>query len=235
MTQINDEYLKHVPINNPELLEILDGYTKLHTLEGFEKNVHLSAKEHARQRAYWVGDKHRDEVVSQGTRHEGFPEQLVGYNLKLGERNHQIFTKDADPVFKRDLTKRLADLNDKMMNFLSVRNNALCAIYPPGGFISWHNNANAAAFNLIFTWSEFGEGCFKYIHPVTKEEVYCEDEVGQWTCKAAYFGHYGEDDKLLYHAADTDSWRTTVSYTFNTEQASEEFREMVIADISESE
>ena len=57
MTQINDEYLKHVPINNPELLEILDGYTKLHTLEGFEDNVHLSAKEHARQRSYWVGDK----------------------------------------------------------------------------------------------------------------------------------------------------------------------------------
>jgi len=235
MTQINDEYLKHVPINNPELLEILDGYTKLHTLEGFEDKVHLSASEHARQRPYWVGDNHRHEIISQGTRHEGFPEQLVGYNLKLGERNHQIFTKDADPVFKRDLTKNLADLNDKMMNFLSVRNNALCAIYPPGGLISWHNNANAAAFNLIFTWSEFGEGCFKYIHPVTKEEVVCEDEAGQWTCKAAYFGHYGEDDKLLYHAADTDNWRTTVSYTFNTEQASEEFREMVIADISSEE
>ena len=110
-----------------------------------------------------------------------------------------------------------------------------CAIYPPGGFISWHNNANAAAFNLIFTWSEFGEGCFKYIHPETKEEVICEDEAGQWSCKAAYFGHYGEPDKLLYHAADTDNWRTTVSYTFNTEMASEEFREMVIADISSTE
>ena len=235
MTQINDEYLKHVPINNPELLDILDGYTKLHTLEGFEENVHLSAREHARQRAYWIGDKHRDEIIAKGTNHDGFPDQLVGYNLKMSDRKHNMFSRDADPLFKRDLTLRLADLNDRMMNFLSVKHNALCAIYPPGGFISWHNNANAAAFNLIFTWSEFGEGCFKYIHPVTKEEVVCEDEAGQWTCKAAYFGHYGEPDKLLYHAADTDNWRTTVSYTFNTEMASEEFREMVSADISSTE
>tara|TARA_R110002096_G_scaffold69149_5_gene166402 strand:- start:859 stop:1566 length:708 start_codon:yes stop_codon:yes gene_type:complete len=232
MTQLNDEYLKHIPINNPELLAILNGYSKLHTWDGFEKNVHLSAKEHARQRKFWVGDKHKEEILAQGTRHEGFPDQLVGYNLKLGERNHEIFEGDADPVFKRDFTRHLAELNDRMMNFLSVRTNALAAVYPPGGFISWHNNANASAYNLIFTWSEFGEGCFKYIHPKTKEEVICEDAAGQWTCKAAYFGAYGEEDKLLYHAAETDSWRTTVSYTFNREKESEEFREMVIADIS---
>mgnify|MGYP000142914099 FL=1 len=235
MTQLNDEYLKHVPINNPELLEILNEYAKLHTWQGFAENVHCSAKEHARQRKYYAGDKHKEEILLMGTKHDGFPEQLVGYNLKLGERHHQIFEPDADPVFKRDFTMHLATLNDKMMNFLSVRNNALCAIYPPGGFISWHNNANAAAFNLIFTWSEFGEGCFKYIHPVTKEEIICEDAAGAWTCKAAYFGHYGEQDKLLYHAAETDNWRCTVSYTFSTAQASEEFREMVIADISSAE
>ena len=54
MTQINDQYLKHVEVNNPELLEILNEYSKLHTLEGFEKNCHLTAKEHKRQRPHWM-------------------------------------------------------------------------------------------------------------------------------------------------------------------------------------
>ena len=235
MTQINDEYLRHIPVNNPELLEILEGYSKLHTYTGFKDNVHCSAKEHMKQRPFFAGDPHRDEVVSQGTRHEGFPDQIVGYNLKLSEKAHQIFENNASPVFKRDFTKHLSELNDKMMNFLSTKNNALACVYPPGGFISWHNNANAPGYNLIFSYSETGEGCFKYIHPETKEEVVCEDEVGVWTCKAAYFGHYGEQDKLLYHAAETDCWRTTVSYIFGLEDMGDDMREMVIDDISSPE
>ena len=39
MTQVNDQYLKHVEVNNPELLEILNEYSKFHTMNGFEKTV----------------------------------------------------------------------------------------------------------------------------------------------------------------------------------------------------
>lgn len=231
MTQVNDQYLKHVEVNNPELLEILNEYAKLHTMEGFEKNCHLTAAEHKRQRAYYVGPKHMDEIVSQGTDHEGFPDQLVGYNFKLSEKAHMMFEKDADPIFKRDMTQHLRELNDKMMNFLSVKHNALAAVYPPGGYISWHNNANAPGFNLIFSYSEDGSGYFDYIHPETKEVVHCQDKPGEWTCKAAYFGHYGEEDKVMYHAASTDDWRVTVSYVFDWSETSEGFRAMVLDDI----
>ncbi len=234
MTQVNDQYLKHVEVNNPELLEILNEYAKLHTMEGFEKNCHLTAAEHKRQRAYYVGPKHMDEIVSQGTDHEGFPDQLVGYNFKLSEKAHMMFEKDADPIFKRDMTQHLRELNDKMMNFLSVKHNALAAVYPPGGFISWHNNANAPGFNLIFSYSEDGSGYFDYIHPETKEVVHCQDKPGEWTCKAAYFGHYGEEDKVMYHAASTDDWRVTVSYVFDWSETSEGFRAMVLDDIQSS-
>ena len=44
-------------------------------------------------------------------------------------------------------------------------------MYPPGGYISWHNNANASAYNLVFTWSESGNGYFKYIDGETKKEI----------------------------------------------------------------
>ena len=231
MTQINDAYLKHVDVKNPELLEILNEYAALHKWDGFEKNVYCSATEHARQRDYYVGERYMNEVVSQGNGHDGFPEHLLGYNFKLSEREHQIFNMDADPVFKRDFTHQLANLNDRMMNFLSVKHNALAAVYPPGGFISWHNNANAPGYNLIFSFSEDGSGWFDYIHPETKEVIRCQDKPGQWTCKAAYFGHFDEPEKMLYHAASTEGWRTTVSYVFDWTDESQPFREMVLEDI----
>lgn len=232
MTQINDSYLKHVDVKNPELLEILNQYAELHQMEGFEENCHLTAAEHIRQRPHWMSDSYRQEVVEQGAAHEGFPDMLVAYNFKLSDRSHTFFTKDADPVFKRDLTNKLSDLNGRMMEFLSVKHNALCAVYPPGGFISWHNNANAPGYNLVFTWSESGDGHFSYIHPETKEVVKCEDSAGKWTCKAAYFGSHDELEKQLYHAAESECWRVTVSYVFDWSDASEEFREMVLEDIS---
>ena len=235
MTQINDQYLKHVEVNNPELLEILDEYAKLHTLEGFDQNCHLTAKEHKRQREYWMGEKYLQDVKDQGAGHEGFPDMIVGYNFKLSDKSHTFFEKDADPIFKRDLTHKLSDLNAKMMNFLSVKHNALCAVYPPNGFISWHSNHNAPGYNLIFSYSEEGTGHFSYVHPETKEIVKCEDPVGKWTCKAAYFGSWSEQDKVLYHAAESgDSWRCTVSYVFDMSDTSDEFREMVLGDISSS-
>jgi hypothetical protein len=118
------------------------------------------------------------------------------------------------------------------MNFLSVKHNALCAVYPPGGFISWHSNHNAPGYNLIFSYSETGDGHFSYVHPETKEVVKCEDTAGKWTCKAAYFGSWTESDKVLYHAAETDCWRVTVSYVFDTSETSSELREMILEDIA---
>jgi len=233
MTQVNDQYLKHVEVKNRELLAILNNYAGLPKIPGFAENCHCTSKERARQRNWFTGPKFMQEIVDAGTSHDGFPDELVGYNFKLSERAHQMFESDADPVFKRDMTHMLGDLNDRMMNFLSVKHNALAAVYPPGGFISWHNNANAPGFNLIFSYSESGAGWFDYIHPETKEVIRCQDKPGQWTCKAAYFGHYQEPEKLMYHAASSeDDWRVTVSYVFDWSEASEEFREMVLEDIA---
>ena len=86
MTQVNDKYLKHVDVKNPELLEILNQYAKLHTIAGFEENVHLNSAQHKRQRPYYVGEKYMQEIVDQGTKHEGFPDEMVGYNFKLSEK-----------------------------------------------------------------------------------------------------------------------------------------------------
>jgi hypothetical protein len=232
MTKVNDQYLKHIEVNNPELLAILDEYAKLHTWKGFKQNVYCTAEEHARQRPFYVGENYMNQIISEGKGHDGFPEHLLGYNLKLADKHHQMFFADADPIFRRDLTNHLADLNDRMMSFLSTKHNALTAVYPPEGFISWHNNQNAPGFNLIFSYSESGSGWFDYVHPETGERIRCQDEPGKWTCKAAYFGSFDEPDKRLYHAASANGdWRTTVSYIFDMSEESASFREMVLEDI----
>ena len=46
-------------------------------------------------------------------------------------------------------------------------------------------------YNLVFTWSETGDGQFQYMDTKTGETVVMKDRKG-WQCKAGYFGSYGE-------------------------------------------
>ena len=81
------------------------------------------------------------QVVNQGTSRQ-VPRVSIAYNFKLSDKSHQMFEPNADAIFKRDMTHHLRDLNDKMMNFLSVKHNALRRYTRQADFISWHNNAN---------------------------------------------------------------------------------------------
>lgn len=227
-------YMQNVPIKNRELLERLDAIKDIHLEENFQKYFHLQCKQDASNRHWWVGDKYRDEIINQGTQHEGFPDSMYGYEISTHREGHEFFERGAPPTYRREMTERIAEVSNDLISWLGVRHNALTAIYPPGGFISWHNNANAPAYNLIFSWSENGNGWFKYVDPVTKETVTMQDEPG-WQCKAAYFGHYDEPERLFYHAASSDCWRCTVSFTLDTSALSEEIREDLLEEISSEE
>ena len=229
-------YMQDVPVNNSELLGLLDAYKDFlkRDIPSFQKDFYLACAQQARQRHFWAGQEHLDEILNQGTHHEGFPDAMYGYELGVHRKGHEFFNPDVHPSVRKDRTSELANLNTNIMEWLGTRTNALTAFYPPGGFISWHNNANAAAYNLIFTWSENGDGQFEYVDPISKEVVVMKDKPG-WQCKAAYFGHYGEPERLLYHAAKTDCWRVTVSFTFNTTDLSAQFREDLLEEISTDE
>jgi hypothetical protein len=229
-------YMQDVPVRNKDLLTRLDRYKDLLTrdVDNFKRVFHASCSEHKSQRDYWTGLRHLEEIKSQRTAHEGFPDTMYGYELSTHRKNHEFFSNRATPMERKDLTAELAFMNEDLISWLGVRHNALTAYYPPGGFISWHNNANAPAYNLIFTWSEDSRGHFDYVDPTTKEVVKMQDKVG-WQCKAAYFGHYEEPERLFYHSASTDCWRCTVSFTLNTSELSAEVREDLIEEISSEE
>jgi hypothetical protein len=227
--------MRDIPVKNRELLGRLSPYVDLlnRDREKFQRIFHLSCSQELRNRSYWVGDRHLREIRDQLNNHEGFPEIVCGYDLKIRE-DHVFFSQEAQPVEKMELMTELSALNRDLIEWVAAANYALVAYYPPGGFISWHNNANAAAYNIIFTWSENGNGCFKYIDPETKELVVMQDKAG-WQCKAGYFGRHNEPEKLLYHAAETDDWRLTISFMFNQGKMSEEFREDILEEIATEE
>lgn len=223
-------YMEDIEVKNEELLGILEDYRELFLAEDSKKYFFSQCLNEKDRRDYWVGERHLNEILSQGGRHEGFPDCCYSKEVSAHREGHRFYTDDAPALFKKNTTAQISSCNSRLMSFLGARYTALSAIYPPGGFISWHNNANASAYNLIFTWSETGEGNFKYVDPITKEIVVMPDKKG-WQCKAAYFGNYREPESLFYHAAETDCWRITLSFTFNTDDASIDYRRDVIEDI----
>lgn len=212
-----------IPINNPEILQSLNKFLWFYD----ERNKEISKCRlwcNSKEREHYTGDKHRDSIMSRGSIHNGFPENGNYYSFKT---DHENSSKALTTKVIENYTK----FNEELQVKLCTRGNGLCAMYPPKGFISWHNNANASAYNLIFTWSETGDGYFKYIDGYTGKEMTIQDRKG-WQCKAGYFGAYDEEpEKLLYHSASTDCWRITVAYLFNREEISIGLQEDVIEEI----
>lgn len=234
-----------IPIKNRELLEILDGWLWFYNnREDIKKYIRLKGSDLKMED--FTSETHLNDIVHQGQLHEGYPDALRGYSLeghKLGDPQlareflvNMLDKGDAEETKANNFVSKCiakhSEMNTKLGNFLVIKNNALAALYPPDGFISWHNNANASAYNFIFTWSETGEGCFKYIDADTGEEVILQDRKG-WNCKAGYFGSYDEhESQLCYHAAETKCWRFTLGFMMNRTEMSLGMQEDVISEIS---
>jgi hypothetical protein len=208
------EIMKSVTIKDGDVLEILNEFKDLwySDMERFKKNLILPT--FPRDREYYISDDYKNKIINMGSAHNGYPEALLGYNL----RDILKDTKETRRIVNDDIlqyNKKFVELNGRLQSLLATRHNALCAIYPPGGFIAWHNNANASSYNIIITWSETGDGYWKHVDPHTKEEVLVKDVPG-WQAKAFYFGSYQDHpNDLVYHVASTDCWRMTISYTFD--------------------
>ena len=79
--------------------------------------------------------------------------------------------------------------------------------------MGWHTNWNANAYQVLFTWSETGDGYFRYWDLEKQEMVHVPDVKG-WHCRHYYFGHLNEPDKHCWHAAYAGCPRITLAYKF---------------------
>jgi hypothetical protein len=99
----------------------------------------------------------------------------------------------------------------KFPEVLGVHSSALFNYYPPGGFVGWHTNWNANAYQLLFTWSRTGNGYFKY-WDLEKQEIVTIQDVPGWQCRWYYFGRHDEPNHHCWHAAYAGCDRVTLAY-----------------------
>tara|TARA_B100000575_G_C23125338_1_gene651908 strand:+ start:1525 stop:2190 length:666 start_codon:yes stop_codon:yes gene_type:complete len=216
--------VRDIKLNNKEFISILDEYKDI-ILQKNEEGIPLVKRELYMQcedekPEDWLSDEYMHSVIKQGRAHDGFPKVLKGFGgMKFSEQDMR----------GKVIKQASADLNRKLIEFLSCKNNALNATYPPGSFISWHNNANASGYNIIITYSETGEGWFDYWNIDKKERVRMQDVPG-WQAKMTYFGSYDEPENLCYHAAYTDCYRISVAFVFAN---AENFWQEVIEDLED--
>lgn len=194
--------LEKYEIRNRNVLDLLEEfrYTYRELYQPENTNLVLKADQ-AGMADHYTGEDEMRRIMSMGERHLGAAENSVCHPIKVE------FYRGTHP---EEYAKTWSYLDGKMKTELGLETSALSTLYPPNGFIGWHNNANASAFNLIFTWSEKGDGWFKYVDPETQSVITIPDEKG-WQLKAGYFGAYGSDH-VMYHAARTNCYRMTLSY-----------------------
>jgi hypothetical protein len=200
--------MKKLSIKNRNLLEILEDFRYTYReLYQPEQTNRCLFEEMRGQADYYTGEEEMWKIVDEGLDHRGAAETSVCYPIKP---DHYFGTHPEE------YRKTWNALNFSLMEELGVQNSALSTLYPPDGFIGWHNNADAPAYNLIFTWSEKGDGWFRYIDTRTQQVVTIQDEEG-WNVKAGYFGSYGSG-QVVYHAARTNCYRMTLSYTLGHDE-----------------
>jgi hypothetical protein len=195
--------MRVIDIKNPRVLSLLENFRSF--IEKYDVVNNNTNMEDNTSSNHWISNEYRDYIIGLGKLHEGGPENAKSFALKP-EHYH-----GSDPNYKKDFVK----IDESIKLELGIKSNALSQLYPPEGFIAWHNNANATGYNLIFTWSETGDGWFKYIDKYGKE-ITLPDKKG-WSLKAGYFGDY-ESGELCYHAAYTKCWRITQSFVVSDDK-----------------
>ena len=200
--------LKKYSIKNGVVLSILEDcrytYRELYQPEKSNRCLFSELKGMA---DVYTGEDEMWRIIDMGEEHDGSASTSVCYPIKPEHYNG---------THPEEYAKTWHNLNTSLTEELGVQHSALSTLYPPQGFIGWHNNANASAYNLIFTWSEKGDGWFKYVDPKTQEVVTVQDEKG-WNLKAGHFGTYGSGD-VVYHAASTNCYRMTLSYVLGHDE-----------------
>lgn len=147
---------------------------------------------------YMCGNEYLNYMQNKKT--TGFPEITMGVDLNQWKPP------------QKEVQDALKKLDEDVMSWSASRSMAVKMLYPKGGYMGWHHNANAAGKNLLLSWSKEGLGYFRYQDPITKEIVTMHDTPG-WTAKVGYYGRFDEPDKIYWHCANAhNEERVTLGY-----------------------
>ena len=223
--------MTEVVIRNKEMLEVLNGFSE-----------EMLSKPSYNDEKYWTYHERKDiDLGSYYTSRE--------YLLDCLSRGQEGLVGPPDRYFAQPISKMVREDKEMWGDFmqkvkydfaaeLGAHTSALLSYYPPGGFVGWHTNFDANAYQVLFTWSETGDGFFEY-YDKQKDEIIKIPDVPGWQCRHYYFGAGHETDLHCWHAAYTECQRITLAYKFvnngsvhNPEDAqARQLRDLLIEDI----
>ncbi len=179
---------------NQEVLDIIEPFSNWF----FNQNRSLiKIKGDRDEEEYYTSNEYLESINRE--KHVGFPE--VSHGIDLSD------TEVTPLSFRDDINKTTADLN----TFFGTKFNAVKMYYPAGGYMGWHNNHNVPGYNILLSYTQNGDGWFRYQDPLSKEIVTLYDTPG-WTAKVGYYGSKEEDDKVYWHCARAYEERLTFGF-----------------------
>ena len=98
------------------------------------------------------------------------------------------------------------------------RRSTLITCYPPGGYIGWHHNGNVPGRNILFSWSETGDGIFRLYNDKLKNFEEYPDSPG-WNVKSMRFYSHIESEETGYswHSMSTNCLRFSIGFLLTDE------------------
>jgi hypothetical protein len=144
----------------------------------------------------------REQMLPNADEHVGFPEHYYGLSIQALAKHDPLRWLRFDKLCRKDWIQRMG-----------AHTSALSLYYPPGGFVGWHTNWNANAYQLLLTWSRDGDGYFRYYDQHTDTIVTQYDKPG-WQARWYYFGRKDEPEHHCWHTAYTKGDRMTFAFKF---------------------
>lgn len=118
-----------------------------------------------------------------------------------------------------DITNKFLEVQEELAK-VSKAEIMLATLYPNGGFIGWHTNANIRLHNLICTWSKTGNGLFKTFENGQITET---GDIQGWNIKKTL---WNKSDPTP-HAATTSCDRFTITFSHKWSTVIDELEEML--------
>jgi hypothetical protein len=199
--------MTEVVIRNKSLLKRLNSFTdEFFSIDGYYDLNHrmVSSPDALENPEYYCSPEYLQEQIETGEAHSGYPEEYMSHTVaRMVEKNPDKFTGWRDRV-RNDFAAEIGAMHSALLNY-----------YPPGGFVGWHTNWNANAYQILFTWSETGDGYFRYRdHTGT---IITEKDKPGWQCRHYYFGAKHEKEHHCWHAAYAGCDRITLAYKFEND------------------
>jgi len=163
----------------------------------------------------------KDFINGEGSFAKGFEIQDYDYALNLATSNETLakHLKFKTPILKLKFNKILGDteagkyFSEEMKNLLDY-DSFYTSGYIPRGFDRWHSDSDVTGYAMLFSYSEKGDGYFKYRDPITNDINTIQDDIG-WMVRGMYYGN--KPETTLWHCVVSNCFRVTFILTFDTE------------------